>query len=135
MFRSYIQVNIYNRTIYLTSRRSLMTQLRFGILPPEIETGRFTPVVSLWQSIKKEQKEEGIYNLCDLKPCLYLRAWNIQPQSNALPVAKGLNIHSINTIISFFENVKKSQRMKTPLYGISITTVLCMWFRGVFGIF
>ena len=52
------------------SRRSLFTQLRLGILPLEIEAGRFTPIYD--KSIKKNRKRhpsERLCKLCNMKIC------------------------------------------------------------------
>ena len=52
------------------SRRSLFTQLRLGILPLEIEAGRFTPMYD--KSIKKNRKRhpsERLCKLCNMKIC------------------------------------------------------------------
>ena len=44
-----------------------MTRLRLGILPLEIETGRFTPIYDT--AIKKNRKRLRICKLCDIESC------------------------------------------------------------------
>ena len=56
------------------SRRSLMTQLRLGILLLEIETGRFTPIYD--KTIKKNRKRLPSEWLCKLcESYIFIRIW------------------------------------------------------------
>ena len=58
----YIKMKISRR------RRSLMSRFRSGILPLEVETGRYAPIYD--QSIKKNRKRkpsERICKICDQK--------------------------------------------------------------------
>lgn len=60
----------YVRQTLSKSRRSLMTQMRLGILPLEIEVGRFTPIYD--KTLKKNRKRipsERVCTFCDLKTC------------------------------------------------------------------
>ena len=59
----------YCPELYLTKcmsrrRRSLMSQLRAGILPIEIEKGRYTPIFD--KTIKKNRKREAKERVCKL---------------------------------------------------------------------
>ena len=48
-------------------RRSLMAQIRIGILPLEIETGRYTPIFDkLIKKNRRREPNERICKLCDL---------------------------------------------------------------------
>ena len=47
-----------------------MTQLKLGILPPEIETGRFTPIYNKTIQINRNRLPSArICKLCDIESC------------------------------------------------------------------
>ena len=52
------------------SRRSLLAQFRLGILPLEIETGRYTPIYDKNTKLnKKRHPSERICTLCNIGLC------------------------------------------------------------------
>ena len=93
-FKDSFNTEIYVKQTISRSRRSFLAQLRLGILPLEIETGRYTPIYDKEKKMnRRRHPSERLCALCELE--------SIEDEVHFLlvcPLYQDLRLHLVDTI-------------------------------------